>query len=156
MNHSNTCSAWLLFCTVACFCYLAACDDDPASPPEDAHAKAKRLWSQTGSTTYDMSQWRDCFCFLGGQEVMLQVRDDSLIAGTLAVQNRALTDEERRWYLTVDELFTFIDSARAASPASLVVEYDSLFGYPRRISVDYSTQMADEEITYRSANLVKR
>ncbi len=135
---------------------LTACDDDSTAPKEDEHSKAKRLWREAGYNAYEFSQWRDCFCILGGQEVSLGVLGDSIIAGTLVDQGRALTQDERLWYRTVDQLFAFIEQVRAASPASLVIEYDSLLGYPRRISVDYSTQLADDEITYRSAKLIER
>jgi hypothetical protein len=135
---------------------LTACSDDPATPKTDEHATAKQRWQQAGVREYDLTQWRDCFCMLGGREVLLRVRANGLSSATLVEEGRDLSAAELQWYCTVDSLFSFVEQARAAAPASLIVEYDALLGYPLRISVDYSTQIADDEITIRSAAFRER
>jgi hypothetical protein len=148
-----------LSCTLTAFLCIAGltyCTDDATAPKADEHSRAKELWRQAGIHDYDLTQWRDCYCILGGREVLLQVRASALSSGTLVEEGRDLSMTEMDWYCSVDSLFSFIEQARVAAPASLIVEYDALLGYPLRISVDYSTQIADDEITFRSAKLNRR
>jgi hypothetical protein len=131
-----------------------ACGDPCSAPVDDDHHRARQLWHRAAITSYSMTQWRDCFCFLGGEQVRLAIAGDSIGAALLVEEGRELTGMERSWYKTVEDLFDFIEETRAMSPASLEVEYDAEYGYPRVISVDYSLEMADDEIRYRSAGLL--
>jgi len=54
----------------------------------------------------------------------------------------------------VDELFAVILDAIAQGADELGVEYDPLLGYPRLIAIDPDRQTVDEEVTYRTANLI--
>ncbi|MCZ7555182.1 MAG: DUF6174 domain-containing protein [Bacteroidia bacterium] len=137
-------------------CLLPACEDDSVAPNPDAHFRAKQVWKLAGVHDYDFTQRRDCYCVLGGREVRLEVRGDSLRSGILMADSSALSKELLQSYCTVDSLFSYIEMARAANPASLVVEYDSLLGYPRRISVDFSVNVADDEFIYWSSDLKTR
>jgi hypothetical protein len=51
-------------------------------------------------------------------------------------------------FLTIDELFDIIDSARQKAD-KLIVEYNQKTGYPEYIEIDYIKEAIDDEVTYR-------
>jgi len=53
---------------------------------------------------------------------------------------------------TVEEAFDFIQSLINQNVASLVVEYDDVYGFPNIISIDYDADFIDDEILYRYIN----
>jgi hypothetical protein len=53
-----------------------------------------------------------------------------------------------QWHKTVDELFDWIEEAKATNPVRLDIDYDSRYGYPMRIVYDQSEFIVDEELTY--------
>lgn len=95
-----------------------------------------------------IEQSRNCFCMHGGELVRLTVRNDSIVSGIFTEDNCQLTPEELNTYLTINDLFSFIETVRNSHPAELDVDYDSLYGYPCHVYVDFNRELADDEIGY--------
>lgn len=128
---------------------FGACDDEGASPhPPDALAQARAQWEAMGFDSYEITQRRNCYCLLGGQDVRLLVFRDSLVGGMNLADSSALTPQQLQWYHTVDGLFDYIAGFDPATVAHYELRFDSTFSYPAHFWVDQSLQIADEEIGF--------
>ncbi|MBR9975475.1 MAG: amino acid permease [Bacteroidetes bacterium] len=128
---------------------LGACNDDGASaPPPDPLAQARSQWEAMGFDSYEITQRRNCFCVLGGQDVRLLVLRDSLVRGVNLADSSALAPEQLQWYYTIDGLFDFIAGFDPVAAAHYEIRFDSTFAYPAHFWIDPSEQIADEEIGY--------
>lgn len=56
---------------------------------------------------------------------------------------------------TIDSLFDEIKAAIDSNADNVQVEYDPISGYPTSIFIDYSTQIADEELRLNISGLVQ-
>ena len=133
---------------------LWACTD-ATGPADDLLANRGKWLSQyLADYTYEYERW--CFCRLGPQPVRLTVHDDSIVAAVVVATGEILTpaDIAREGFRTVDELFAVILDAIAQGADELDVDYDPRLGYPRLIAIDPDHQSVDEEVTYRTANLI--
>ncbi len=122
---------------------------EPSDPSPEFEA-ARARWSEAGLDAYRMTLQRICFCpmpdYTGPFDVV--VRNGAIETVTL---EGAAVDVERGE--TVEALFDLIAEAYAQGAESIAVEYDAEWGYPTSVGIDYSTQMADEEIAYRVSDL---
>jgi hypothetical protein len=147
MNRYLVVSALLLW---AC----AACDDDTVAPPDrSALEQAREQWEHNGFDSYEITQRRNCFCLLGGEDVRLLVYRDSLISGLILSDSTHLSPAQLEWYMTVDQLFDFLGAIDPASVAAFEVRFDSTFDFPSSFWIDYDTAIADEEIGYECSDL---
>jgi hypothetical protein len=55
--------------------------------------------------------------------------------------------------VTVEGLFAAIDDALDRDADQVTVQYDPQLGYPLEIAIDFSQQVADEEIYYSASEL---
>ena len=111
---------------------------------------ARARWEAAGWADYRFTLRRSCFCpspdFTGPFEVT--VRDGALASVTL---DGAAVDDARG--LTVDELFALIEEAYERDAETVRLAFDEATGAPTELYIDYSTQMADEEIGYTVSDL---
>ena len=137
---------------VACFiCLLASCSDDPVNPELET---AREKWEAWGYTDYNITEYRDCYCPLGGEPIRLLVRADSIVSGMNLYDSTAVGSDQLQWYKTVTEIFNEIEGLDAGEVSSLEVTYHPDFGYPERYFVDPSASIADEEHGYRLEDLL--
>ena len=61
-------------------------------------------------------------------------------------------DEIPDTFKTVDQLFEIIEDATSRAEM-LEVSYDQEKGYPNTINIDYSSDIADEEVSFRLSDL---
>ena len=121
--------------------------DDPREPAALVEARAR--WAAAGPASYSMTLTRSCYCpreFSGPFGVT--VRDGAVASVTLDGEAVPL---ERA--LTIEALFDLVAEAYARDAARVDVIYDLGLGYPTHVSIDYSVQIADEEIAYTVADL---
>ena len=146
----------LLLCLAALI--ITACDGESTLLPRDGTtiSKQRAQWEQLALHSYDITQERMCYCPYGGAPVRLTVVADSIIQGINLLDSTQLAASELQWYLTVDGLFDFVSGIDPAQVAEFRLEWDSLYHYPSDTWVDRSLQIADEEIGYRSYDLVPR
>lgn len=122
---------------------------EPSDPsPEFEVARAQ--WAEAGLDAYQMTLQRICFCpspdYTGPFEVV--VRNGAIEGVTL---EGAMVDDERGE--TIEALFDLIAGAYERGAEEIAVEYDAEWGYPTSIGIDYSAEIADEEIAYRVSDL---
>ena len=112
------------------------------SPEVDA---ARARWDAAGMDSYTLTLRRSCFCpapdDTGPFEVT--VRDGAVALVTL---DGVRVDAERGE--TVEGLFAQIEGAYDQGAVVVDVAFDERWGYPTRIQIDESYQIADEEVGY--------
>ena len=108
-------------------------------------ADPRERWEAYGLTDYTINQTRQCFC-PPPRAYAIVVRDGDVVA----VRNPEPPVEQGEMFLeqfmTVDELFDLIESAKQQNPAKLEVSYHPRFGFPTEVDIDISGQIADEEL----------
>jgi hypothetical protein len=109
-------------------------------------AEPAARWRAYGLKNYTIEQKRLCFCAFPHGFVKLVVKDNKIVAGLDLANGQPVPAEILQYYQTVDSLFVWIEEMKALNPARLEIEYDSRFGFPKKISFDYRSQIADDEL----------
>jgi hypothetical protein len=65
----------------------------------------------------------------------------------------AIPEEWRPFYLTVPELFDFVEDAIDRRAHEIDVRYDPESGYPTHIRIDYVENAIDEEMAFEASAL---
>ncbi len=123
----------------------SACGDD-GTGLDDLEDQRER-WEAQGISDYTYDIRRNCFCG-HVNPVRVTVRDGQRIRAYDLERELELIGEEATWYPTVDGLFDILEDAYARDAFSVRVEYDPQMGYPTSFFIDYSENMADEELGF--------
>jgi Family of unknown function (DUF6174) len=113
----------------------------------------RRLWNRRSLIHYRYTLTRSCFCLDGTQPVIVEVRNRRTVSVTSVATGAAVDANLFSQYDTVEDLFRVIRDAIARRADSLTVTYNRRLNYPTQISIDYSRQIADEEVFLRIENL---
>jgi len=131
---------------------LAACSAPTAPSDRDALLQARARWEALGSDSYTFELVRGCFCVVAGR-VTVSVQH-GVVVGAEYLDSRSAVEPVLLTYLpTVPDLFDLIADALDRGAASLLVSYDSSYGFPTRIEVDYSATAADDELSFTASDL---
>ncbi len=124
---------------------LSGCADSLTAVNERGgqRIRAQRAtWDALQLDDYVFETRRLCFCgFVGWLEVT--------VAGDTVQQIVALEAEDASaisHYPTVDELFDILEDAVAQEAAQIEVTWHETMGYPESFFIDYSRNIADEEL----------
>jgi hypothetical protein len=93
---------------------------------------------------------RGCFCPDGGETMRITVRSDTIALVTRLSNNTVLSSPSSGYYCTIDSLFGII---RYSKNDSLVITYDSLYGYPGKLDINPQLHPIDGGVLYITANL---
>ena len=85
--------------------------------------------------------------------VRLTVRDNKIVGGVDIATTQPVPPQALQSYQTVDQMFTWLQDVKARDPVRLAIDYDARFGYPVRVDVDYSTGLADDELSIEQRSL---
>lgn len=124
---------------------LSACESAVESELE------RELWESLAIRDYEFVYTVGCFCgFLGPNPAKLTVRN-AIVVKVEAVGPAPLpaTTPPAATHPTVDSLFAVVERARREDPASLTIEYDETYHFPRLIALDPVAGVADDEVTFR-------
>jgi len=136
---------WLPIITPVLLTLILSCTHDSLQD-YSAISEPKERWQAYGLKNYSIEQKRSCFCPPPHGFVRLTIKDDKIVDGVDLATGRVLSKEQWQYFQTIDEHFTWIATTRAMNPARLEVEYDAVYGYPRKIEFDYSENTADDEL----------
>lgn len=126
---------------------LSACADSLTAVNERGGERIRTqraIWEAQQLDSYVFETRRVCFCaFVGWLEVS--------VAGGTVQQVTALEEEDvPAWatadYPTVDELFDILEEAVVQDAAQIEVTWHASMGYPESFYIDYSKNVADEEL----------
>lgn len=130
---------------------------NPGTPPS-TFEEARALWESQGYDTYAYTLERSCFCAPGRLSARVIVRGDTISAledwraDGEPVDSFPWEGEPTRFH-TIDQLFDFIQQAEDGTIDSYSATYDSTFGYPTTLSLDFDQRTADEELYYTARDL---
>jgi Family of unknown function (DUF6174) len=149
-------SAWLLM--------LGACRDLGPQSVDEAEAitadysgisDPRSRWEAYRLKSYALEQQRMCFCINGGETCLVYVSDDAITDVVRKSDGKSIFQQSGYFYKTANQLLRLADSLKTVQVASLVVEYDPKFGFPKYMFVDPYAQMADEEYGYHTTSVRK-
>jgi hypothetical protein len=123
---------------------------NPIEPARKVNSEREVLWPSSPAPSYIIDQRRECFCPGPYGFVRLTVIDNMIVEGVNLENDSSLTEEELQGYMTIDELFELVEKAKQGPAAVLRVKYDSTFGYPCNVYVDWNRDVIDEEIAFET------
>lgn len=115
-----------------------------AGEPPRAFVQAAERWAEAGPDDYRMTLQRSCFCPSDWRgPFRVTVRDGAVVEATY---DGAAVDAER--VVTAEALLALLRDAYVRGADRVDAFYDSEFGFPTRLYIDYSALLADEEVGY--------
>jgi hypothetical protein len=115
---------------------------------------AEAKWQQNQPTHYSYNLQRSCFCTQEyNKPIEIEVLNGTVQQAILLPENTPLPTERKDEALTVNDLFNLIHKAIDKKAASIEVKYDTQYGFPTTISIDWEKMMADEETYYTASDL---
>ncbi|MDJ0616081.1 MAG: DUF6174 domain-containing protein [Calothrix sp. MO_192.B10] len=113
-----------------------------------------RLWRKQGISNYRYTFSNGCFCLPEARgPVVIEVRNGVTTSITDANTGEPVNEEFFQSFNTIPKLFLTIRDAIARRADRVDVEYDRTLGYPTNIAIDFSFQIADEELFITVENL---
>jgi hypothetical protein len=107
----------------------------------------RNLWNQRNISNYRYTLSNSCFCVPDARgPVVIEVRNGQTTSITSVATGQPVDAQLFQQYNTIPKLFDVIQDAIDRRAYSLNVRYNSRLGYPTQIDIDYSSQLADEEV----------
>ncbi|MFZ4621434.1 MAG: DUF6174 domain-containing protein [Bacteroidota bacterium] len=136
----------LLFLLVSAF-LLSSCDDQTSQPGSvDPYAS----WLSRGIHDYTIEQMNICYCVKGGMMMKLTVRADTVVQVMKLSDSTVLSPVDAKFYHSVKDMFDIIHNP---GKDSLVVQYNSEFGYPEKLDINPQQHPYDGGVLIESSNL---
>jgi len=127
---------------------LAGCEDQGSQPP--GWLLPYEQWKISGLQNYTIDQTMICYCITGGQTMRLVVRSGLMTSVTRLSDSAQMSPPISSYYRTVDSLFGII---RNPGSDSIVVTYNSQYGYPERLDINPQSHPVDGGVIYETSNL---
>jgi len=135
----------ILIVTVSCI--LISCEELTDIP---FSATSYDLWRSFNLHDYTIEQVRYCFCPDAGEKVKVTVRSDSVYSVMRLSDSAIIPYPTSKLYLSIDSLFGIIQNSKGDS---LVVTYDSKYGYPNKLDINPQLHPVDGGVMYETSNL---
>ena len=126
---------------------IAGCDEQTNLPLSFAPYE---VWQSYNLHNYTIEQIRSCYCINGGQRMKVTVRSDSVYSVMRLSDSAIMTRSISKLYLPIDSLFKII---RNSKTDSLVITYDSKYGYPNKLDINPQLHPVDGGVMYETSNL---
>lgn len=141
------------------FVAFAACTGGTAIPeqtPEEIELEgARTMFHQNMSNNYSFHWRQSCECSPDATAEMLITVTNGAISDAIYVQTeQPVPANIRATLLTIDGVFDKIQDAIDEDAHMITVQYDTELGFPSSVAVDYSEQIADEELSLILSNVV--
>ncbi len=104
-------------------------------------------WKAYGLTDYVVEQARNAFTdkYVGFHKVVVR---NGVVIDVLTLDDRPVEWEARAAFRSVEQLFVMADSLPSSRMEWYLIEYDSTYGYPKKILVDPVIRALDEQFGY--------
>ena len=140
--------AALALLLVAALAAAAAARAARLTGPEEDVRDARRRWRATRPAAYEYTLERSCFCLAEVvRPTVIVVRGDAVESLRYAT-GEPVDPRLASVFPTIDGLFDQLADVAAREPQIMRATYDRARGYPLRVEIDVSEQVADDEITY--------
>ncbi|MBU0655838.1 MAG: hypothetical protein KJ914_12030 [Gammaproteobacteria bacterium] len=125
----------------------------PVSDTQSKLRSAQAKWRLKQPTGYSYTLQRNCFCPPDHlKPVDIRVYNGLVQEATMRPFSVPLPPERRSEALAVEGLFALVQDAIDRNASTIVVNYEPYYGYPVNITVDYATNIADEELALTASN----
>lgn len=115
----------------------------------DEVAEHRRMWESSRPATYAFELERLCFCGTEARgPVRLTVEGDVVVTRVYSDSGTEVPEEYAEIFPTVDGLFDILDDALRRGAEQVDVTWDATSGAPTYFFIDYSRNVADEEVGY--------
>jgi len=139
--------------TIFTFVFFISCDNEPDSDLIKWQ-KNWNIWNENKLSDYSFNFRASCFCIDEWvSEVKVTVSSNNISKVILIKNNLSPTKLKPEQWFTIDELFDYAKNALEQA-YKYDIKYDTSFGYPKEISIDWSEDIADDEVIYYSENLI--
>ena len=128
-------------------CILFSCEELTNIPYS---ATSYELWRSYNIHDYTIEQVRYCFCIDAGEKFKVTVRSDSVYSVMRLSDSAIIPYPTSKLYLSIDSLFGVILNSKEDS---LVVTYDSKYGYPNKFDINPQLHPVDGGVMYETSNL---
>ena len=128
----------------------AGCSDS-VSPGKTELVANRQKWETQQLARYDFTLEMFCFCAIRGP-IRVSVVNGAVVSAVELANGGPI---DPTWVPSIEGLFDFVERGIADHALVLEVTYDPVMGYPRRIVYDRAANIADEEVTYQVANVVR-
>lgn len=81
--------------------------------------------------------------------VIVEVRNHVPVSVTPVTPGESIDEATFARYDTIEELLSVVEEAVTRPAEQLNATFDTGYGYPKEVNIDYSRQMADEEFAFR-------
>ena len=139
----------ILTILIIVFTFISCSSDDAFFDEKRELSQAREKWNSAQILNYNMNERISCFC--GG------LLDWNVFVEN-GIKDKVVYDESQAYgqtyedvfdnAKTVEDAFDFIESLLVKDLASLIIDFDDVYGFPKLISIDYVENMADDEIAY--------
>ena len=128
---------------------LISCSSDDDSFSNELNAN-RSLWASKNISDYKWNEFLGCFCggVLDRQIIVVNSVKDSVVFDESQLFEGYTREDVFNDARTVEEAFDFIAYIQTQDVASLSVEYDAIYGFPKNINIDYIKDAIDDEISY--------
>ncbi|HJU66672.1 MAG TPA: DUF6174 domain-containing protein [Gemmatimonadaceae bacterium] len=127
---------------------VAACDEGNTTGTRLAlslHVAHDR-WERRGIESYELTVTRLCFCVFT-QPVRVKVVDGVVVSRTVVPTGEPVPAPYASDYPGVPGLFAIVQEA-ARDADEVHTEFNGTYGYPTKISVDWTKNAVDDEVVY--------
>ncbi|HEX4932677.1 MAG TPA: DUF6174 domain-containing protein [Gemmatimonadaceae bacterium] len=129
-------------------CAIITGPDDEWDREQRDLSRARRLWSAQRIDDYEFVVRRECFCPMGGVAVRVQVRNYLVVSREIDLTGVAVPSSLAHQYPSIDGLFGLIQGAIDDRAYEITTRYDSSYGFPTDVYIDYDRRVVDEEEGY--------
>lgn len=124
---------------------LAACSMGKLSELE----RNQQKWQDANVSHYRFSLFVGCFCvFSQDMPLNIEVQDGKVVS--MEYQSGNAIDESSRevfrHYETIDQIFAELEKDLNGEADEVTVAYDSVYGYPAQVNIDFVKDATDDEI----------
>jgi hypothetical protein len=117
------------------------------SPEQSQLNSALETWSVHGPSAYAFTWQQSCECSAETtRAIRISVVDNAITSAFYLETEQPVGTDVRARLLTIDGIFGKIQSAIDEGAHAVTVQYDNNAGHPVSVAVDYSAQIADEEL----------
>ncbi len=111
-------------------------------------SRALRRWTSQGIDDYEFVVRRDCYCAMGGVAVRVVVQNHLVVSREIDLTGVAVPSSAAYLYPSIDGLFGLLQGAIDDRADEITARYDSSYGFPTDLWIDYDRRIADEEEGY--------
>ena len=113
----------------------------------------RSLWKAAGIASYEYRYEKTCDCHRDTPAETIVTVENGLVVGVRYdrddyLQEISVAEDSYRWFRTIDDLFTLVETA-SRNAATLRVTYEPELGYPAYVYIDYDHAMVGEEVELR-------